>query len=254
MGSERISISNHAGEKLIGLKRTPKVTNEKNPAVILVHGFAYYKEEDGLFDDLAELFSGLGMIVYRFDFSGCGESEGDFSDSSLTKLRRELETIWGFVQNDEGVDSNRIGFLGQSFGTTVTIALSPKADFVILLGAPAYPGKRIAELFGKNYNPENLSVLERGNGRITRIKPHFWQDLKNYDVLTLIHNLKCPILFAHGENDTIVPASDMESLFKKANAPKEKQIIPRADHGMKPSRDKLYKIIREWASYSASDA
>jgi dipeptidyl aminopeptidase/acylaminoacyl peptidase len=38
----------------------------------------------------------------------------------------------------------------------------------------------------------------------------------------------------------------MEAYFKNANEPKEKTIIEGADHGMKPHRNKMYKIVLDW--------
>ncbi|MDA2922555.1 alpha/beta hydrolase [Patescibacteria group bacterium AH-259-L07] len=245
---KKVSIINKFGEKLIGLKAIPPKLNEKNPAMVFVHGFAYYKEEDGLFDDFAKRLSDLGIIVYRFDFSGCGESEGDFSKSSLTKLRDELQSIIDFVKSDPKVDTNKIGILSQSFGTSTTIALHPEAKCMVMLGTLAHPKERLSKHFGEGYKPESLSVRKRSNGTIIKVESLFWKDLDSYNILNLIKEIKCPILFAHGEKDNIVPLSDMELVFENANEPKQKIIIENADHGMIPSRGKLYNIVVEWLS------
>lgn len=245
---EKISITNSFGEKLIGLKTNPNQLSEKNPAMILVHGFAYYKEEAGLFDDLARLLSKEGIIVYRFDFSGCGESEGDFSKSSLTKLKEELKIILAHVKSNPKVDNQRIGILSQSFGTTTTIALHPKVKCMVMLGTLAYPKERVSEHFGKGYNPNGISKRIRSNGDITTIEPTFWKDLEQYDILELIKKITCPILFAHGEKDEIVPHSDMNLVFDEANDPKEKVTIKGARHSINPSREKLYPIVMNWLS------
>ena len=70
--------------------------------------------------------------------------------------------------------------------------------------------------------------------------------MDNYNLLESIKNITCPILFIHGSLDDRVPISEMESYFKKANEPKEKRIIEGADHGLRPHRDKMYKIVVEW--------
>ena len=92
---EKVSVMNKYEERLIGLRAVPDKLNEKGPCMILVHGFGVTKEEYGLFDGLVE----KGVIVYRFDFSGCGESEGDYAETSLTKNKEELESIFEFVKN-----------------------------------------------------------------------------------------------------------------------------------------------------------
>ena len=76
----KVSILNEYNEELVGVETTPSIEKEKYPTVLLVHGFGVTKEEYGMFDNLAKNLSESGFLVYRFDFSGCGESEGDYSE------------------------------------------------------------------------------------------------------------------------------------------------------------------------------
>ncbi len=80
------------------------------------------------------------------------------------------------------------------------------------------------------------------NGIITKVSPQFWKDFDNHNLLKSIKNIHCPILFIHGEQDDIVPVSEMEAYFENANEPKEKIIIDGANHSLKPHREKMYKI------------
>jgi alpha/beta superfamily hydrolase len=108
MKETKISTVNTFHEKLVGIETKPPVKKEKYPAVILVHGFGVTKEEYGLFDDIAKTLSEEGILVFRFDFSGCGESEGDYSETSLSKLKQDLSKILEFVKSQPDVDtSNR---------------------------------------------------------------------------------------------------------------------------------------------------
>ena len=90
MKEKKIIVLNKYREKLIGLETIPDIKQNQFPAIILVHGFGLNKEEYGMFTDLSKYFSKNNFIVYRFDFSGCGESEGDYSKTSLTKLKFDL--------------------------------------------------------------------------------------------------------------------------------------------------------------------
>src|SRR3990167_7129130 len=112
---KKVQTENNAGETLVGLENKPEEDRNKYPTVILVHGFGATKEEDGMFDDIAENLADNGILVYRFDFSGRGESEGDYANTSLTKQRDDLKSILDFVKSQPKVDSSRIGILGQSF-------------------------------------------------------------------------------------------------------------------------------------------
>jgi uncharacterized protein len=242
----KVSLVNNYNEKLVGIKSTPSEKQDKYPTVILIHGFGITKSEYGMFDALAAKLSQNGFLVFRFDFSGCGESEGNYSETSLTKLKSDLSEIIKFVKSQPEVDNSRIGILGQSLGTATTITLGPNAKSFVMLGSVSTPEDSLVEFFGEGYNPDGISTKKRSNGSVTKIKPQFWKDFENHNLLESVKNIKSPIIFIHGGSDQLVPITDMESYFKNANEPKEKIIIEGADHGLMPHRDKMYKIVIDW--------
>ncbi len=245
----KVSILNEYHEKLVGIETTPLIEKEQYPVVVLVHGFAVTKEEGGMFDALANKISESGILVYRFDFSGRGESEGDYSQTSISKQKSDLTKIIEFVRSQKKVDVPRIGILAQSFGTAVTVALAPKVKTIILMGSIAHP----LVIMGKTtkwdtLNTNGISKNTKKSGEIILIGPQFWNDMNNYNLLHSITKIHCPILFIHGSVDERVPLSEMEAYFENANDPKEKIIIEGADHGLKPHRDTMYKIVVSWFS------
>lgn len=125
VNEQKIQVKNKYGETLVGVEVLPKEKKDKYPAVVMAHGFAYFKEEDGIFVEVGKRLAEMGIASYRFDFSGCGESEGDYSKTTLSKLRDDLALILEYVKERPTTDTSRIGILGQSFGTTTTIALAP---------------------------------------------------------------------------------------------------------------------------------
>lgn len=247
MKNSKVSVQNAHHEKLVGIETVPSVQKERYPTVLLVHGFGVTKEEGGMFDDLARHLAEAGLLVYRFDFSGRGESEGDYSETSLSKQKSDLSKILAFVKSQEKVDTANIGILAQSLGTAVTVALMPKVKTIILMGS-------IAHLPAVFDNPQQWDVLDknglskrvRSNGEVILIKPQFWTDMEKHNLLESISQIHCPILFIHGEKDNRVPLSEMEAYFDSANEPKEKVIIKGADHGLRPHRDKMYQIAVDW--------
>ena len=242
----KITTPNKFGEKLVGLETMPSAEGVKYPTIILVHGFGVTKEESGMFDSLAEILSKAGLLVYRFDFSGCGESEGDYSETSLSKLKDDLGDILDFVRSQPRVNNSKIGILAQSFGTATTITLEPKINCLIMMGSVAHPKEVNQNLFGDNYNPDGISSRKRSDGSTTRVKPQFWRDFANHNLLESIKRISCPILFIHGSEDDKVPISEMEIYFQNANEPKDKIIIQGADHGLRPHREKMYEIALDW--------
>ncbi len=246
MAETKVSILNEYNEKLVGIETVPSIKKEKYSTVILVHGFGDTKEESGKFDNLAKNFSRAGFLVFRFDFSGRGESEGDYSRTSLSKQKSELDKILSFVKSHKLVDKRKIGILAQSFGTSVTVALTPKIKTIILMGSIAHPKKILGMLSWEKLDQEDISKRIKSNGEVITIASQFWKDFDNYDLLEYIKKINCPILFIHGSKDNIVPISEMEAYFKNANKPKQKIIIEGADHGLRPHIEKMCKIAVDW--------
>lgn len=247
MQETKISVINENNEKLAGLETVPSVEKEKYPTVLLVHGFGVTKHEGGMFDEFSAHLASAGFLVYRFDFSGRGESEGDYSETSISKQKSELSRILEFVKSQEKVDTSRIGILAQSFGTPITVALAPNIQAIVLMGSIAHPDAVSgAPHKWKVLDKDGVSERVKSSGESIFIKPQFWKDMKNYDLLKSVRAIHCPILFIHGSLDEKVPLSEMEAYFAHANEPKEKVILEGANHALRPHREKMYQTVVAW--------
>ena len=241
----KVFTKNQEGEKLVGLKTYPETKQGKYPIVLLVHGFGVTKHESGMFDKLAELISAEGFLVYRFDFSGCGESEGDYSNTTLTKQRDELKNFLEYIQKDKEADNTNIAILAQSFGTAVTVALGPQVKTIILMGSIAHPFKVISSLFGNKFNKDGPSERTRESGNITYLEPLFWKDAKTYNLLENIKKINSPVLFVHGKIDEKVPLSEMKEYLENTKN-SEKLILKKACHDLNPQREAMHEVVIEW--------
>lgn len=243
---KKVKIRNNKKELLVGLEELPSLNKEKYPTVILVHGFGVTKSEVGMFDEFSEILNNNGFIVYRFDFSGRGESEGDYSKTSLSKMRDDLRVILDFVKQQSKVNVTKIGIWAQSFGTPTTVSLRPDIQAIVLTGAISRPQDTSTVLFGNGYNPNGISTRILSNGDKIEMEPQFWSDLETHNLLEDIKNIKCPILFLHGAEDEKIPLSQMEAYYENANEPKEKIILEGVNHSLKPRREESYEIILNW--------
>lgn len=250
MRSERVSIRNELGERLIGLVDYPKERKGKYPVIVLAHGFGGIKSEHGMFTDLARILTGIGFLTVRFDFSGCGESEGDYSKTSLTKLVDEFRIIWKYAKARPDVDKTRMGTIGMSFGTDVVIMSRPTdARCYALLGSVAFPFEALQNLFGKGYNPEGVSVRISGHtGKEKKVRPEFWKDLRKYDIIKSMKRIRRPVLIIHGTKDESIPLKHPKALYAAANRPKKFVIINGADHSFfgHPQREKMVRAVTAW--------
>ena len=73
-------ILENEGKKIFAVLHIPKV-NTKIPGVIFCHGLAGHKTgKHRVYVDLASSLVSAGIAVLRFDYRGCGDSEGEFFD------------------------------------------------------------------------------------------------------------------------------------------------------------------------------
>ena len=250
MKENKTEIFNEFREKLRGLEDMPEAVLDKYPAVILVHGFGVEKTEGGMFDDVAKGLTQNNFLVYRFDFSGCGESEGDYSKTSLTKLIKDLRYIIDFVKKQPKVDANKLALVGMSFGTNVAVGLNaPEIKSYVLLGSVANPYEVLKNLFKQyTFNPEGESFRITSEGKNVKMGPQFWKDLSNYNIPKSISEIYKPICIIHGEKDSAAPLEKAKIFYENANEPKKLVVVKNSDHGFyQPNeRSEMVKELTDW--------
>jgi len=243
MQEKKLSILSKYKEKLSGAVTIPIEKKNLSEAIILVHGFGQNRSEYGLFDDLAVILADSGYFVYRFDFSGCGDSEGNFTSMTVSKEISELSSIYDFVK-EKG--HNKINLICHSLGTAIAIALCPDANSFIFTSSVSCPKKNFIKYFGDGIKLNGLSKKLRSDGRITAIGKDFWKDLDKFDFPRLIRKINAPILFIHGKEDNFSPLSEMESYYENARSRKDKIIILGAGHDFSPKRKDMYIAVANW--------
>uniref|UniRef100_N1R0R4 Serine aminopeptidase S33 domain-containing protein n=1 Tax=Aegilops tauschii TaxID=37682 RepID=N1R0R4_AEGTA len=94
--THRVLITNKHGEKLVGLLHP----TGSNRIVVLCHGFTASKSS-GVIVDLADAIIKQGISVFRFDFSGNGESEGVFQYGNYRKEAEDLHSIVSYLYQEK---------------------------------------------------------------------------------------------------------------------------------------------------------
>lgn len=208
-------------------------SSAKSPLVILFHGFTGFKSETHrIFLKLSRLLEKKGMAVLRFDFSGSGESDGDFEEMTFSSEFIEAEAILDYARALPNVDQSRIGLLGFSMGGAIagTLAGKRSGDIKILvLWAPA-----TMKILKRNLTSRLASAWrdERGCYDLDGLwlNAGFLEDLAGWDSLSSISNFNKEVLIINGSEDSTVPVEVarqyQEVLLKKAGL----EIIEGADH------------------------
>ncbi len=202
------------------------------PCVILSHGLISSKESTK-YVALSERFAEQGIASCRFDYHGCGESEGNIAETTLSIRLDNLNTIVDYVSRRTGIDPSRLGIVGSSFGGT-TALLQTARDRRI----------RCTSLWATPWRLE-----KEGDGSIDNIvfKDSIYTDFAQYDILGEAAGV-ARTLVVHGSMDETVPCTEGKAIFEALKEPKDLQIIEGADHVFSdpPHRERVISLAMDW--------
>lgn len=256
MTQQFFSIPSENGH-LSGVLHLPNVQYTKNfPLIILLHGFVGSKVgEHRLFVKAARHFTELGYAVFRFDFGGCGESDGDYSQITVSKQLKEVQTVLDFVSQLEQIDEKNITLIGHSLGgaiSSLTAANDSRIKQLILWSPVAKPFEDITGITG-----EQAVTIAKENGVYDYhgfyLSNEFFNDLKIHQPLVAIQNYQNSALIIHAEADEDIPK---EHTNRYAEALKRRHgqnlvdtyFITEADHTFSSynDEDELFTVTSDW--------
>lgn len=224
---------------LSGVLHLPeKVVFKKTPLIVILHGFIGSKVgEHRLFVKAARYFSDIGYAVFRFDFSGCGESDGDYANVTVTKQLSEVQAVLNELSTIAEVDANNIILIGHSLGgaiASLTAAKDNRIAKLILWSPVGKPYEDITNIIGPQaVHKAMLNGVVDYNGFY--VSHSFLADLKNHHPLKEIRSYKKIALIIHAEEDEDVPKEHAARYYKSLQQrPISKQVnlhyIKGSDH------------------------
>jgi fermentation-respiration switch protein FrsA (DUF1100 family) len=219
------------GLKLQGVLTTPE--SDSWPLVILSHGFLSHKDSSK-YRQLALVFAQDSMATVRFDFRGCGESEGLLAESSVSGRWRDLQRVIDRVLDLDGFDG-RLGLLGSSLG-----------GYLALLEASRRPQVRCVAAWS---TPSHLHDLAERLPEVAPVEmsPKCYEDLLTVELLSRLEKVQ-RVLIVHGEKDRQVPPEHGFRLYEVLDEPKALHILEKADHRFSApeSREEAIRVSMEW--------
>ena len=244
---EKVWFKNSLGQNLAGCVHKVQGRKEMGPTVVLCHGMMSSKEgrkQTALADDLCV----NGFSVLRFDFSFCGESEGQFGEITFKQEIDDLAHAVKWVQRNGAYP---IGLVGSSMGGAVAVLYSqhdPAIKTLVAIAAVAHPlriARQIEALEDHvvRWKEEGYQLGAEGS-----VGPGFLEDAQHQDVITAVSKIKAPLLILHGGEDEIVPVEEAQDLFDNASGIRELKIIAGADHRFTRQEDLewLLAATRDW--------
>lgn len=249
MPNTRLEFPNKTGQTLSGLLEMPNF-GEPIAYVLMAHCFACTKRtKAGTY--ISRALRKQGFAVLRFDFSGLGQSGGDFADTNFSTNVDDLVAAANFLR--EKYKAPQI-MVGHSLGGTAVIEASkhvPECVAVSTIASPADP-EHVTHLI----QDQMQCIIETGHanvelaGRELTIKKQFIDDLKAQEVEKTLHNLNKAVLFFHSPWDEIVSIEHAKLMYQKALHPKSFVSLDNANHMLTNSKDAEYvgMVLAAWAA------
>ncbi len=248
MPTQKLTFKNARGETLIGRLDLP-VDGVPDAYALFAHCFTCSKDLTAV-RTIGRALNRAGIAVFRFDFTGLGESEGDFADTNVSSNVDDLVDAANFVADTFEMPSLLIGHsLG---GAAVLMAAErlPEVGAIVTIGAPAQP-EHVTHLL-----QDSLAEIEASGeacvrlaGREFTIKKQFLDDLEGTNMERIIGNLRRPLLVLHSPVDNTVGIDNARAIFQVAKHPKSFVSLDSADHLLSRPSDATAagNIIAGWA-------
>jgi len=244
----RLTFTNAAGENLSGVLETPD-----SPPIyyaLFAHCFTCSKDLSAA----ARISRGLvdkGVAVLRFDFTGLGDSEGDFAGTNFTSNLQDLVSAADFLRKNYTAPKLLIG---HSLGGAAVLAVArtlESVQAVVTIGAPA-TADHIEHVFtdasGELPDSDNIEVML--GGKTLTVQRQFFEDLRIHNTVEHISDLGKPLLIFHSPRDEIVSIDEAARIYSAARHPKSFISLDDADHLLSNRIDSEYisEVIASWSS------
>lgn len=248
---EEILTVENAGERIHGMLHLPDQAHGPVPAVMLLHGFGGSSSSDNrILVRQARCLSEVGMAALRFDFRGSGQSEGEFSEMTLSGEMSDSLLMYDVLSRHPEVDHRRLGVLGLSMGGAIAASIVGQCENLraAVLWAPvAHPYDllmRYAAATGREPDPESGYADARGEA----VGPAFMMELPLILPLEGVVGTEVPLLVIHGSADATVPMAEGEAYVEAAAGVRRFSAIAGADHTFQalPWRARLYAETTGW--------
>ena len=193
---------------------------------------------------LAEALASEGINALRFSFSGNGDSEGDFRDSTISK---EVDDLGAVIDAVQEAGFKQIAFAGHSMGGAVGVIRATqdsRINFLIPLSGMVHTAKFAKVEFGDQV-PDKGFMWDEADCPLSST---YVDDMNTIDsVLSLGSQIQVPWLLVHGTEDDVVPINESREIIAQSpdDAPpsnREFVEIPGSNHvfadaGLQPMID-----------------
>src|SRR5690606_16146922 len=243
-----VKFKNNSGDELTGYLDLP-TTQKAHNYVLFAHCFTCNKNFLAV-RNISRALTSKGFGVLRFDFTGLGESEGEFADSNFSGNVEDLISAAHFLETHYKAPTMLIGHSLRRAAVIFAANELAYVQAIATIGTPANL-KHVTHLIKDDINKINSqgSATVNIGGRSFKIKKQFLDDLEKRELSSIISKLKKSILILHSPQDGTVEIKNAEKLYVAARHPKSFISLDGADHLLSRRVDSSYvgELIGSWA-------
>ncbi len=151
----------------------------------------------------------LGVNVFIIDYRGYGRSDGAPDEEGIYK---DGIAAYDYLIDEKEHTKDNIVLFGRSLGAAVAVEVATQRDVRGMILESAFTDAKAMAKIIMPFLPVGAVISSK------------------FDSIGNIQNINVPVLFTHGDRDTIVPIDLGKKLFEAANEPKEFYTIRGADH------------------------
>ncbi|MEL6896138.1 MAG: alpha/beta fold hydrolase [Planctomycetota bacterium] len=174
-----------------------------------------------------------GIAVMRFDMTGLGGSDGDFSQTNFQTNVRDIDATIRFLQQQ----GNSVDVLmGHSFGGAASMAVAASGLLPNLRGIITMAAPSDTVHLGRLLDTMNPAIQSEGQGTV-RIGGFQWtitrqmlDDFAGTDLSPLIQSIRCPALLIHSLTDETVSFEHADRIADQLPGAISRLTFPDADH------------------------
>lgn len=192
-----------------------------------------------------------GVAVLRFDFTGLGDSEGDFAKTNFTSNIEDIVCAANYLR--EHFEAPKL-LIGHSLGGVAVLAAAqqvPESEAVATLAMPSNPIHITHHIAARVGQIERSGAAEvEIASRPSRVHEHFLDDLAVHDPVEIIGNLNRALWVFHGSEDDVVDIKHAETIYGFARHPKNLILLASADHLLTDRKDADFvaDVLAAWAA------
>jgi putative redox protein len=250
MAKIKLEFPNDQGKTLAGLLETPPTGTPIERYALFAHCFTCGKDIAAA-SRISRALARRGIAVLRFDFTGLGNSDGDFANTNFSSNVQDLVAAARKLESDWQAPALLIGHSLGGAAVLAAAAQLPSVQAVVTIAAPATASHVRHLLEPARDELERIGEAEVYiGGRTFPIRKQLLEDLDRYADPGHLRDLGRALLVFHSPVDTIVSIDEAAAIYRAARHPKSFISLDKADHLLTRREDAEYvaETLVAWAS------